>query len=168
MAEQDIIRTHELKTIFGPMEAHYVNDQLTKLSFIETEILDTSINDNTPLMQWLIQYAQHHPTAYNGPLNLCGTPFQLSVWSALQDIPYGETRSYTEIAETIGRPRAVRAVAQACKQNPIVLIVPCHRVIAKDGQLGGYAGKDNHPLKATLLKHEQQSKPSHLTFKKTQ
>ena len=162
MSNQKMMHSYCLNTIFGPMKACYVNDQLTHLSFINVDIGEASVSDNTPLAQWLIQYAQHHPNTYNEPLNLCGTPFQLSVWAALQKIPYGETRSYTEIAKTIGRAHAVRAVAQACKQNPIALIVPCHRVIAKNGQLGGYAGQLNHPLKAALLQHEQLAKPSHL------
>ncbi|GIW82778.1 MAG: hypothetical protein KatS3mg105_4585 [Gemmatales bacterium] len=67
-----------------------------------------------------------------------GTPFQKTVWRYLQTIPPGTTRSYREVARAIGRPRAVRAVAQACARNPIALFVPCHRVIRSDGKLGGY------------------------------
>lgn len=69
-----------------------------------------------------------------------GTPFQQAVWDALAAIPRGETRSYGEIARAIGRPRAVRAVAQACGANPLPVLVPCHRVIASGGGLGGYSG----------------------------
>ena len=72
------------------------------------------------------------------PVDLKGTEFQMKVWSALGDIPMGETRSYSDIAETIGEPKAVRAVANACASNPVPLIIPCHRVIRKDGSLGGY------------------------------
>jgi AraC family transcriptional regulator, regulatory protein of adaptative response / methylated-DNA-[protein]-cysteine methyltransferase len=72
------------------------------------------------------------------PLDLRGTDFQLKVWAAIQQIPVGSTRTYTEIAEMIGEPAAVRAVANACGSNPVPLIVPCHRVIRKDGSLGGY------------------------------
>ena len=72
------------------------------------------------------------------PVDVRGTDFQLKVWSALRDIPLGETRSYSEVAEMIGVPRAVRAVANACASNPVPLIIPCHRVIRKDGSLGGY------------------------------
>jgi O-6-methylguanine DNA methyltransferase len=67
-----------------------------------------------------------------------GTAFQWRVWRALQQIPPGETRSYSDLARAIGRPTAVRAVARACATNPVCLVVPCHRVIAKDGGLGGY------------------------------
>jgi len=69
-----------------------------------------------------------------------GTPFQRAVWSALSAIPFGETRTYSEVARVIGRPRAVRAVGAANGQNPLSIVVPCHRVIGKDGALTGYAG----------------------------
>ncbi len=71
-------------------------------------------------------------------LDIRGTDFQLKVWTALRDIPRGETRSYCDIAGMVGEPRAVRAVANACASNPVPLIIPCHRVIRKDGSLGGY------------------------------
>ncbi len=67
-----------------------------------------------------------------------GTPFQQSVWNALRDIPYGETRSYEDIARAIGNPKAVRAIGQANHNNPILLLVPCHRVINKNGTIGGF------------------------------
>ena len=72
------------------------------------------------------------------PLDIRGTDFQMKVWTALRDIPRGETRSYCDVAEMVGEPRAVRAVANACASNPVPLIIPCHRVIRKDGSLGGY------------------------------
>lgn len=72
------------------------------------------------------------------PLDIRGTDFQMSVWAALRTIPLGETRSYHEVAEMVGKPKAVRAVANACASNPVPLIIPCHRVIRKDGSLGGY------------------------------
>ncbi len=74
------------------------------------------------------------------PLELCGTPFQMSVWETLRRIPYGETRSYAEIAAAIGRPRAARAVGQAVGRNPLTLFVPCHRVIGRGGKLTGFGG----------------------------
>lgn len=67
-----------------------------------------------------------------------GTAFQSRVWDALREIPYGQTRSYAQIAEAIGEPRAVRAVARACATNPVAVVVPCHRVVRSDGKLGGY------------------------------
>lgn len=86
------------------------------------------------------------------PLDLRGTPFQRSVWAALRTIPRGQTRSYLQIAQAIGRPTATRAVAQACGQNPVALLVPCHRVLRSDGGIGGfYWGLD---AKRTLLRLE--------------
>jgi len=73
------------------------------------------------------------------PLDISGTDFQTRVWTALRQIPLGETRSYWEVAKMVGKPRAVRAVANACASNPVPLIIPCHRVVRKDGSLGGYA-----------------------------
>jgi AraC family transcriptional regulator of adaptative response/methylated-DNA-[protein]-cysteine methyltransferase len=72
------------------------------------------------------------------PLDIRGTAFQMRVWSELRKIPYGETRSYAEIADALGNPRAVRAVARACATNPVALVNPCHRVIGSDGKLSGY------------------------------
>jgi AraC family transcriptional regulator, regulatory protein of adaptative response / methylated-DNA-[protein]-cysteine methyltransferase len=72
------------------------------------------------------------------PLDAQGTAFQLRVWKALREIPYGQTRSYAQIAEAIGEPRAVRAVARACATNPVAVVVPCHRVVRNDGALSGY------------------------------
>ena len=74
------------------------------------------------------------------PLDLIGTPFQKSAWQALQKIPYGETRSYAQQATLCGNPKAVRAIGTANGRNPISIIVPCHRVIGKDGSLTGYGG----------------------------
>ena len=87
------------------------------------------------------------------PLDLRGTAFQRRVWEALQAIPFGETRSYGEVAEAIGAPRAVRAVARACAQNHVSLAVPCHRVVGKDGDLTGY--RWGVPRKRALLAKER-------------
>ena len=83
------------------------------------------------------------------PLDLRGTPFQLKVWSALEGIPHGETRSYLQIATGIGAEKAVRAVGAANGANPIPIVVPCHRVIGSGGKLVGYGG--GLPLKKRLL-----------------
>jgi methylated-DNA-[protein]-cysteine S-methyltransferase len=87
------------------------------------------------------------------PIALHGTEFQTAVWRTLQKIPYGETRSYKEVSAAIGRPKAVRAVGMANNRNPIVIIVPCHRVIGHDGSLTGYGG--GLPLKRRLLELEK-------------
>jgi AraC family transcriptional regulator of adaptative response/methylated-DNA-[protein]-cysteine methyltransferase len=77
--------------------------------------------------------------AHDLPLDVRGTAFQQQVWQALLAIPYGETRSYAQVAAAIGRPKATRAVARACATNPIAVVIPCHRVVQSDGGIGGYA-----------------------------
>ena len=83
-----------------------------------------------------------------------GTPFQISVWEALKTIPCGQTRTYTEIAQQIGRPKAVRAVANAIARNPYAPEIPCHRVVRIDGGLGGYSGPGGIETKIRLLREE--------------
>lgn len=98
------------------------------------------------------EYFTKKRTAFTVPLMPSGTPFQQSVWSALQRIPLGETRSYGQLAAELGKPGASRAIGRANATNPICLIIPCHRVIGGDGSLTGYAfGED---LKRQLLAHE--------------
>ena len=90
------------------------------------------------------------------PIDIEGaTPFQQQVWKALQSIPYGETRSYGWVSQAINNPKAMRAVGQANRRNPIPLVVPCHRVVAHDGGLGGFQGTKGLDKKAFLLELEQ-------------
>ena len=89
------------------------------------------------------------------PLDIRGTAFQARVWRALQKIPLGRTATYSEIARTLGQPRAVRAVAQACAANNLALLVPCHRVIREDGDLAGY--RWGLERKRALLERERQA-----------
>jgi methylated-DNA-[protein]-cysteine S-methyltransferase len=86
------------------------------------------------------------------PTTAAGTPFQQQVWAALRTIPYGETWSYRDLAEAIGRPTAMRAVGLANGRNPLSIVVPCHRVIGADGSMTGYGG--GLPAKQWLLAHE--------------
>lgn len=95
----------------------------------------------TPFAQWMAALAAHLEGTrprLDLPLDVRGTAFQMKVWSFLQRIPYGEVRSYAEVAEGIGSPKAVRAVGSACAANRIAVAIPCHRVIRGDGGLGGY------------------------------
>ena len=85
-------------------------------------------------------YFARRLTAFDLPLDFCGTAFQTQVWQALLTIPFGETRSYAEIARLIGRPEACRAVGAANGRNPISIVAPCHRVIGSSGALTGFAG----------------------------
>jgi methylated-DNA-[protein]-cysteine S-methyltransferase len=86
----------------------------------------------------LDEYFHRARTQFDLPIRLEGTSFQLAVWSALLDIPYGQTRAYASVAELVGRPRAARAVGAANGHNPISIIVPCHRLVGSDGALTGY------------------------------
>jgi methylated-DNA-[protein]-cysteine S-methyltransferase len=94
----------------------------------------------TEVIRQLDEYFGGQRTEFNLPMNLVGTPFQRTVWAALQEIPYGETRSYGQLAVRIGRPGAARAVGLANGRNPIGIIVPCHRVVGASGDLTGYGG----------------------------
>jgi AraC family transcriptional regulator of adaptative response/methylated-DNA-[protein]-cysteine methyltransferase len=95
------------------------------------------------------------PGAKDLPLDVVGTDFQRQVWRALAQIPAGQTRSYGQIATSIGHPKAARAVGSACAANPIPIIVPCHRAVASDGTLGGYSG--GLAIKRALLAAEGSS-----------
>ncbi len=88
-------------------------------------------------------------------LPLKGTEFEVKVWEEISKIPYGETRTYKDLAIAIGKPDSARAVANACGKNPYPPIIPCHRVIRTDGKLGGYSGKGGIKTKKKLLKQEQ-------------
>ena len=91
------------------------------------------------------------------PLDLVGTAFQKRVWDALMKIPAGQTRSYAELADALGSPKAARAVASACASNRVAVLVPCHRIIRGDGSPGGY--RWGLPMKEVLLQREQAIPP---------
>jgi AraC family transcriptional regulator of adaptative response/methylated-DNA-[protein]-cysteine methyltransferase len=100
------------------------------------------VRDDASLRSWtdaIVSYLEGSQRELDLPLDVQGTPFQQCVWRELQAIPYGTTKSYGEVARAIGRPRAVRAVGQACGRNHVPLIVPCHRVLRGRGQLGGFS-----------------------------
>ena len=91
-------------------------------------------------------------------MKLEGTEFQIRVWNELKNIAKGETRTYKEIAELIGKPTAARAVANACGKNPYPITIPCHRVVRSDGGLGGYSGEGGVEKKRLLLENEKNKK----------
>jgi methylated-DNA-[protein]-cysteine S-methyltransferase len=111
-----------------------------------------------PIVEQLQAYFAGELTAFELTLDLRGTPFQRRVWEALQEIPYGETISYGELARWVGNPNACRAVGTANGHNPVAIVVPCHRVIAADGGIGGYGG--GLERKVWLLDHEAGRLPS--------
>ncbi len=115
----------------------------------KTELTDTVYTQ-------LLEYFDGKRKRFDVPYQMNGTDFQKKVWSALCDIPYGETRSYKEIAMAVGNPKASRAIGMANNKNPITVIVPCHRVIGTSGKLVGYAG--GLTMKEYLLKMEGENK----------
>jgi AraC family transcriptional regulator of adaptative response/methylated-DNA-[protein]-cysteine methyltransferase len=112
----------------------------------------------TAWVQALKQHLAGEQPHLDLPADIRATAFQLRVWNYLQSIPYGEVRSYTEVAQAIGRPTAARAVAHACASNKLALVIPCHRVIRGSGELGGY--KWGLPRKRALIDRERQLKTS--------
>jgi AraC family transcriptional regulator of adaptative response/methylated-DNA-[protein]-cysteine methyltransferase len=118
--ESDAVLLRELKRDFGAAEIRRDDQGMSSLTKQIKQLLGGSA---APL---------------NIPLDLRGTAFQQMVWKELRQIPAGQTRSYAQVAKTIGRPNAVRAVANACASNPVAVVVPCHRVVQKNGSLAGY------------------------------
>ncbi|MBM7542582.1 methylated-DNA--[protein]-cysteine S-methyltransferase [Amphibacillus cookii] len=107
----------------------------------------------TSYQQELIRYLSGDLSTFTFDIELIGTAFQQLVWRALQDIPYGRTMTYSEVAKIINRPTAVRAVGRAIGANPLLIVIPCHRVISKDGQLSGF--RAGLAMKTMLLTLEQ-------------
>lgn len=135
-------------------ETHLINIQFTQP---QKALLQTTELLSMATIQ-LDEYFQGKRTTFSLPFKLTGTPFQLAVWKELQNIPYGQTTSYKEIAQKINKPKAYRAVGMANNKNPLPIIIPCHRVIGSNGKLIGYAG--GLKLKNYLLELEQ----SHTNF----
>jgi len=121
-------------------------------------IIDESVHQLA--IQQLQEYFEGKRTAFDLPLDLHGTPFQKAVWSKLQSIPYGETCSYGEIARSLGKPGAARAVGMANHDNPVAVVVPCHRVVGSDGSLTGYAGGLDVKKRLLTLESQNQQKSS--------
>lgn len=139
----------------GPLCLTQEGDSLVSLQFCDVLPLEGSCPTSllAQAQRQLEEYFAGQRTAFDLPLRPQGTAFQRSVWQALQAIPYGETRTYGQIAAAVGRPKASRAVGGACHCNPIGIIIPCHRVVGASGSLTGYAGGLDR--KAALLALEQ-------------
>lgn len=138
----------------GITEVHFTNEE-SQGRFASAEILE----EETPLLvqarMELLEYAEGRRKEFDLPLAPAGTPFQKKVWEALRTIPYGETRSYKQIAEQVGNPKGCRAVGMANHRNPIGIIIPCHRVVGADGSLTGYAGGLDRKKKLLELEQER-------------
>lgn len=126
---------------FGYLEIGYENDIV--VSLLKKEMVDNVDNKNefTEFVNnQLTQYLNGERKIFDFPYELRGTSFQKNVWKVLETIPYGETRTYKEVAVLLGNPKAARAVGMANNKNPIIIVVPCHRVIGANGKLVGYGG----------------------------
>ncbi len=119
----------------------------------------TIARDDDTLRSWVAEITAHldgRQTHLDLPIDVRATAFQRRVWEALRKIPYGSTRSYSQVARAVGNPKATRAVARACATNPVAIVVPCHRVVREDGDLGGY--RWGVERKRALLKQEAASR----------
>lgn len=132
--------TRTIPSPLGPMNATTDGGALVALSFDGEANRDDACPILDRVEQQLVPYFAGDAAGFDLPLAPRGTPFQQQVWTELQTIPRGETRSYASIARQIHKPDAIRAVGAANGANPIAIIIPCHRVIASDGTLHGYAG----------------------------
>lgn len=145
-----ILKAAWIDTLLGSMIAIADESALTLLEFVDRRGLEREktksaiVPGTTPIIdsieRELQEYFEGKLMQFKTPLLLLGSPFQKQVWQALQNIPPGETRSYLEIAKSLGRPTAFRAVANANGANQIAIVIPCHRVINSNGELGGYGG----------------------------
>jgi methylated-DNA-[protein]-cysteine S-methyltransferase len=138
-----------MKTPIGVLEIEGDDEAITLISLPKASTKPTAplVSDKTAMpaavagaVTQLEEYFAGERTEFDLPLELEGTPFQKDVWLALGEIPYGKTISYAELATMVGRPTAFRAVGQANGANPIPIVLPCHRVLASGGGIGGYGG----------------------------
>ena len=155
-ADRAIIHVSRILSPLGPLLAGATNQGICLLEFADRRMLETQLTRLQtrlnaeilpgespflePLQSQLAEYFEGRRKEFNLPLVLAGTLFQERAWESLRTIPCGETRSYQQQAEAIGQPTAVRAVARANGDNRIVILIPCHRVIGKNGRLTGYGG----------------------------
>lgn len=162
------IVAHRFSTPLGKMMVCATPAGVCLLEFLGSKRVDQECNDLVKLLQTPItvgqnmhtqqceaelgEYFAHKRTVFQTPLHTPGTPFQQKVWTHLTTIPFGLTRSYSEQAQSLGQPRAIRAVAHANGTNRVAIMIPCHRVIGKNGELVGYGG--GLQRKSWLLEHE--------------
>ena len=158
----DIYKTY-YKSPLGPIEISGMQDSILTVDFVEDMLpgdADLPFCLKTCLKQ-IDEYFSGNRKEFLLKLDPQGTNFQRMVWQQLDKIPYGAVVSYGEIASIIGKPKACRAVGSANGQNPIAIIIPCHRVIGSDGSLTGYGG--GLWRKEWLIKHEEGYQPNNIT-----
>lgn len=148
-----MMNKRSIKTPLGVLLAIEEEGKLIELSFSSMESSQDESELLLQLEQELEEYFFNKRRIFSIPLDPKGTDFQRTVWDALQKISYGESLSYKDVAENIKNSKAMRAVGGACGKNPILILIPCHRVLGKDQSLGGFsAGIEN---KKWLLNHEK-------------
>ncbi len=136
-----MICQYSYETILGPVT--FVEEDGALLAISTHRSFEGMVQETSLIKEAHLQFSEYlkgERKEFDIPFRMKGTKFQKQVWTALCEIPYGETRSYKQIAEAIGNPKAVRAVGMANNRNPLLVVVPCHRVIGANGQLVGYAG----------------------------
>lgn len=151
----------------GPLYLSATDKGLSSLSFEKDSVKQSISNPHAQKIldkaeKQLKEYFSGQRIKFDLPLDLKGTDFQKNVWKALGTIPFGKTYSYAQLAAKIGKKKAFRAVGNANGKNPVAIVIPCHRVIASDGSLGGYSS--GLPRKVALLKIESVEIPSLLRF----
>ncbi len=164
---KNIESTSYINSPLGVLKAFASNKGIVQLEFIDVEskkdLTEGLPNQHIELLaSELKEYFDGTLRKFNTALNLQGTEFQKSVWSSLLNIPYGKTRSYQEQSEKLNNPKGIRAIASANGSNKIAIVVPCHRVIGKDGSLTGYAGGLHQ--KKWLLDHEAKNSGQPILF----
>lgn len=141
----------------GEIQLEYEDGVVTALKNVAAEVKPDAPSELSELVfRQLDEFFAGRRRSFDFPFRLQGTEFQQKVWAALREIPYGETRSYKDIAVAIGHPKAFRAVGMANNANPIFIAIPCHRVIGANGSLVGYGG--GLAMKKALLELEQKYK----------
>ncbi|WP_339160910.1 methylated-DNA--[protein]-cysteine S-methyltransferase [Siminovitchia sp. FSL H7-0308] len=138
------------------------NKPLEELSaWVEKHFPDSQLVEHeknlAPYKMQIIEYLEGKRKEFTFPVDYKGTPFQLSVWNTLCEIPYGQTKTYSDIANYLNKPTAARAVGAAIGANPIMIAVPCHRIVGKNGALTGYRG--GLAMKSKLLELESPNSP---------
>jgi O-6-methylguanine DNA methyltransferase len=138
--------------VFLPRGGRAVTGSLLRKTIPGVQFVRNDARMAEPVRQ-LREYFEGKRTEFSVALDVQGTAFQMKVWKALTRVAYGETESYTDIGRRIGRPQAARAVGAACGANPVPIIIPCHRIVGRDGSLTGFAG--GLPMKEKLLELEK-------------
>lgn len=149
-----------LNTPIGVLIIEARDHAVCEINLARADEMTTEESGNEPVLiqakQELQEYFDGKRTTFTFAMNAEGTPFQKSVWNTLLTIPFGETKTYGEIAKAVDNPKGSRAVGMACNKNPIMIAVPCHRVLGAGGAMTGYAG--GIPVKEALLNLEQKSR----------